>query len=281
MGMYLFLLTIMLTGLFLKAKILKHNNLFYKNNKDNNMPVKASNEDRETYFATLIHDLKTPAFAQIRTMDLLLKGYFGNLTSTQKEIIKETLASEKYMAELVSNILTSYKCREKSLKLQISCFDVTEVLDNIYCSVKSLADANNQTISINYHCTNLFCCADKLQITRVMTNFVSNAIKYGFKNSLINVNLDINSEELDFNVENYSQPIPEEKLSKIYEKFTGGLSHYNSASTGLGLYLSKQIIELHNGKVYAKSFENGRCVFGFKLPLNLRDKSQNKRLQNI
>lgn len=279
--MYLFLLAVILSGLLLKVKIIKSGSPFYKNKNKDNTSVQIQNDDRETFFATLIHDLKTPAFAQIRTMDLLLKGYFGNLTPIQTEIIKETLASEKYMAELVSNILTSYKCREKNLKLHIVCFDVAEVLDNIYHSVKSLADANNQTVNINYHCTNLFCCADKLQITRVMTNFISNAIKYGFKNSPINVNLDMSNEELDFNVENFSQPIPEEKLSKIYEKFTGGLSHYNSAGTGLGLYLSKQIIELHKGQVYAKSFENGLCIFGFKLPLNMKDKSGNKQLQNI
>ena len=233
---------------------------------DNQSSNLNKDNDRETYFATLVHDLKTPAFAQIRTMDLLLKGYFGKLNDTQTQVIKETLASEKYMADIVTNILTTYKCEENKLKLEISCFDAADVLNGIYNSIKSLAEENNQILNINYHCSNLFCVGDKLQISRVMNNLISNAIKYGFKDSIINVNLNINDYQLEFNVENQGHPIPKSKLDKIFEKYTGGMAHYNSASTGLGLYLSKRIIELHNGKIYAKSSNNGKCVFGFVLP---------------
>ena len=235
---------------------------------------KTSQKDKDTYIATLIHDLKTPAFAQIRTLNLLLEGYFGELTDEQKEILKETLLSEKYMTEIVSDILNVYKydCGEMKLKKQF--FNIADTLNDVYKSLNPLAEERNQKININYHCSNLIYFGDKLQITRVMTNLISNAIKYGFPNSVINVNLSYNSKEIYFAVENKTVPIPKEKLSHIFEKFTGGMTHYNSASTGLGLYLSKKIIEIHNGKIFAKCTDDGLCTFGFKLKVKTLAKIQ-------
>lgn len=223
-------------------------------------------KEKETYFATLVHDLKTPANAQIRTLKMLLDGYFGILNSEQAQIIKETLNSEKYMAEIVSDILTAYKCDNSNFKLKLSTFDLPDELNEIYKIMKTLADEKQQQIIINYNCSQLYISADKLQISRVISNLISNAIKYGFSKSVIKIDLNINSSIAEFTVENQGYPIHKEKLSKIFEKFSGNKSTcYNSASTGLGLYLSKKIIDLHGGKIFAKSDKSGKIVFGFRL----------------
>ena len=224
------------------------------------------NTCKETYYATLIHDLKTPNSAQIRSINMLLNGHFGKLNKAQEQILKETLLSEKYMSEIVANILTAYKFDCGKLKLKKCFFDAADLLNNIYLSLKCLAEEKYQKININYHCTNLICYGDKLQISRVMTNLISNAIKYGFANSIININLSINSNELIFSVENSSNPIPKDKLDCIFDKFSGGVAHYNSASTGLGLYLSKKIIDMHNGKIKATSSSDGCACFEFAIP---------------
>jgi len=239
-------------------------------------------KNKETYMATLIHDLKTPNSAQIRILNMLLSGYFGELTAEQKEILKEALLSEKYISEIVSNILTAYKCDCGELKLKKQFFDIAGTLNEVYKSLNFLAEERNQKININYHCSKLIYYGDKLQITRVITNLLSNAIKYGFRGSLINVDIFVNSKKINFTVENETTPIPDEKIRHIFDKFTAGMTHYNSASTGLGLYLSKRIIEMHGGRIFAKCTSDGLCTFGFVLRANSSDKEfqliKNKQL---
>lgn len=272
--MYFVILTLLLCLLFQSRVIEK-----YKSGKSGeNFLLDLYNnkkKNRDTYFATLIHDLKTPAFAQIRTIKMLLDGNFGTLNPDQYQILKETLSSEKYMADIVTNILTAYKCDCSELKLHKQIFDISDVLNTIYESIKGLAEERNQVIQINYKCSSLYAFGDKLQITRVMTNLISNAIKYGNPCSEIVIDLVNDNRNVTFKVENKAQPIPKEKLKRIFDKFTGGMGHYNSAGTGLGLYLSKRIIKMHGGEIFAKSFDDGTCVFGFILNLPVKRSIKN------
>ena len=277
--MYFIILTLLLCMLF-QSKVIEK----YKSGKPNEHFLfnPCNKKNRDTYFATLIHDLKTPAFAQIRTIKMLLDGNFGSLNPDQYQILKETLHSEKYMADIVTNILTAYKCDCSELILQKQTFDIADVLNTIYESIKGLAEDKNQIIQINYKCSNLYAFGDKLQLTRVMTNLISNAIKYGNPYSEIIIDLINDNRNVTFKVENKAQPIPKEKLKRIFDKFTGGMGHYNSAGTGLGLYLSKRIIQMHGGKIFAKSFDDGTCVFGFMLniPAEISTKNQNLHFIN-
>jgi len=234
-----------------------------------------TSKKRNNYFSLLIHDLKTPVYAQIRTLKLMLSGTFGNFTNEQTKIIKEMLNSEMYMADIITNILTEHKYDCTALKLVNSNFDISSALNNVYESAKILAEEKNQILQINYRCSSLYAYGDKLQITRVMTNLISNAIKYGYPNSTIVVNLENDNGNISFCVKDNGASIPKEKLRRIFDKFTGGMNHYNSASTGLGLYLSKKIIEMHKGKIYAKSV-NGINEFGFKLTANKLNNNQTK-----
>lgn len=234
-------------------------------------------KQKSAYLATLIHDLKSPTFAQIRTLKLLLSGAFGTLSKEQNEIIKETLNSENYLAEIVSNILTAYRCENNELQLYFCTFDFIEQVNRVCTDLKPLSNEKSQKINISTNCNLIHISADKLQLTRVINNLISNAIRYGFKNSTINITIKNDNKNLEFSVENKSIPIPSEKLSTIFKKYSNnGMGHYNSASTGLGLYLSKQIIEMHEGKIFAKSTENGMCTFGFTLDKSVICKPDNK-----
>ncbi|MBR6098445.1 HAMP domain-containing histidine kinase [bacterium] len=259
-----FVILVILLCLLLQVRVFgkfEHNNKLLPENFSLNI---LSKKEQDTYFATLIHDLKTPAFAQIRTLKMLLDGSFGTLNPEQHQILKEILGSEKYMADIVSDILTAYKCDNSALRLNKQVFDISDTLNTIYESVKYLAQERNQTLQINYRCSSLDAYGDKLQLTRVMTNLISNAVKYGNPNSIITVDLTNTDGDISFTVKNYGADINKEKLKKIFDKFTGGMSHYNSASTGLGLYLSKKIIQMHGGQIYAKS-SDGINEFGFQL----------------
>ncbi len=260
-------------GIPIKKFFNKQPTYFFNSYVKNKYFSKAEAEkNRYAYFATLIHDLKSPTYAQIRTLKLLLSGAFGSLSKEQTEIIKETLNSENYLAEIVTNILTAYRCESNVLKLNIETLDLAKIINEICDRLRPLSEEKSQKITLSLKGSGgVIINADRLQITRVISNLLSNAIRYGFENSVINIKLKTAAENIELAVENESVPIPQDKLSSLFEKFSNGeMGHYNSASTGLGLYLSKQIIEMHGGKIFAKSTTSGMCTFGFMLPKNIK-----------
>ena len=82
--------------------------------------------EKENFIEMLTHDLKTPIRAQIQALNLLLKDYFGPLNPKQREIIKEIMASNKYMQNMAENVLTNYKIENGRLKIQKTKNDITK-----------------------------------------------------------------------------------------------------------------------------------------------------------
>ena len=236
-----------------------------------NLSNKIKNEQeaekqKQSFLATLVHDLKTPTNAQINTLKLLKSGTFGQLTTEQYHMIELTHDSCRYMSDLISTIMETYNCDYGNVHLQKSEFDISELIIELCESVKTLAMYNQQQIKfpMNQTCT---IYADKLQIKRVLQNLLSNAITYGFKNTTIEIILKTNKNSIEISVKNISKQIPQNELATIFDKFKKtNFSNFNKAGTGLGLYLSKQIVNLHNGKIYAESLDDGTCIFGFRIP---------------
>lgn len=236
-----------------------------------NLSNKIKNEQeaekqKQSFLATLVHDLKTPTNAQINTLKLLKNGTFGQLTTEQYHMIELTHDSCRYMSDLISTIMETYNCDYGNVHLQKSEFDISELIIELCESVKTLAMYNHQQIkfTMNQSCT---IYADKLQIKRVLQNLLSNAITYGFKNTTIEIILKTNKNSIEISVKNISKQIPQNELATIFDKFKKtNFSNFNKAGTGLGLYLSKQIVNLHNGKIYAESLDDGTCIFGFRIP---------------
>ncbi len=225
------------------------------------------NENEKNLIATITHDLKSPASAQVNMLNLLMKGQFGELNPKQYEMIKLTCDSGKYMSDMVSSITASYCCDSNLLKINKQLFDITEIIQIVCDENKYLIKENNQSIIFNYNQKNYMVYGDKLQITRVIFNLISNAITYGFKNSFIVIDLIQNSNYTEFSISNKSNPISKNELKNIFKKFNKTKnSKFNKASTGLGLYSAKKIIKLHRGKIYATCTRDGIFTFGIKIP---------------
>ena len=109
--------------------------------------------------------------------------------------------------------------------------------------------------------------ADKFQLKRVIINFLSNAVNYGYKNTEIIVSVKIDKNNISLDVQNNAPYIPPEKMVDMYKKYkSSNNAKFQKTGTGLGLYLAKQIVDAHNGTVYATSTEDNVCNFGFSIP---------------
>ena len=221
---------------------------------------------RETYVASIGHDLKNPTIAQIRSLELLLKGAFGEISEEQKDLLSMILDSCRYMNGMLSSLLDTYRNYGGAIKLQFSEFSMLELVNE--CVSEMLYVARDKMLDIKLNSSeNCFIYADKVQIRRVIMNLLSNAIKYAYKNTELELNVINESKNVIFEFKNRSPYIPDDKQENIFARYVSYADAHKELGIGLGLYASKKIIESHNGIMYVKSSTDDRNTFGFKIPL--------------
>lgn len=222
---------------------------------------------KETFVATLTHDLKTPTVAQIKFLDLLLNDTFGKLNNEQKDMLCQIQSSCKYMYDLIFTILDTYMFENGQIKIKEDYFNIVELANGTIKELLSLSIEKNQNVNLINNLNTEIIYADKAQIKRVIVNLLSNAITYGFKETVVNIVLSETDSEIKCSIENIAYPIKQELLDDIFLKFkTAGNAKFQKTQNGLGLYLAKQIISAHNGSITVSCNNDGVCAFEFTIP---------------
>ena len=246
---------------------------------DNIDNQKMLDTQREGFVATLGHDLKNPTIAQIRSLELLLKGFFGNLTNEQQEVLEMILDSCKYMNGMLACLLATYRNHCGIIKLSIEEFCIDELINECVAEMAYVAKDKDVNITIKSSLEKLNIKADRIQLKRVIMNLLSNGIKYAYKSTSVELSLMADNINLFFELQNESPFIPKEKQDTIFGQYISYASTLNELGNGLGLYASEKIIHSHGGEMFVKSFEENRNIFGFKLPINPNEKNMNKDIQ--
>lgn len=241
---------------------------------------KRISEQRETYIATLSHDLKTPTIAQVRALELMLSGQFGEFNQEQKEMLKLTLDSCNYMYDMVYTLLSTYKFENGDISLNFSSFNLTKTIEESIQEVSNLAEENSITVEFSNN-SEYMVVADKIEMKRVVINLLSNAINYAFSNSRVVVSINKSGKNLELLVKNSSPYIEPSVMKGLFRKYVSHSDKFNKVGVGLGLYLSKKIVEAHGGKIIAKSFKNQSNIFGFSIPLDCSFDSKPEHLVGI
>ena len=237
---------------------------------DNIDDEKILQAQRETFVASLGHDLKNPTLAQIQAIELLLKGNFGSIPEAQKEILEMVLDSCKYMKALLSSLLATYRNERGVVKLNYEEVLLPELTEECVSEMIYLAKDKGVNINIEENATNPIIYGDKVQIKRVIMNLISNGIKYAFKDSSIRIKIYNESNYTCFQFENNSPYIPPDKRDAIFAQYVSFADAHKELGIGLGLYASKKIVDAHGGNIFVKSFDDNRNIFGFKIP-NTKD----------
>ncbi len=232
------------------------------------LKIKALQDDQETFMATLTHDLKTPVIAQMRALEMLLDEKFGKINEGQKNIIQETLNSNKYMFRMVNNLLSAYKYENNSVNITKSYFDINELIIDCYNQLKYLADDKKQNIYLRFQGESLDLNADIFEIKRVIVNLLSNAINYSEEGGEISISSKLEQDFIIVSFTDNGKGISMEDLPSLFNKYKSFAKKFRQIGTGLGLYLSRHIVESHGGTIYAESEEGKGSVFTIKLPIN-------------
>ena len=221
---------------------------------------------KEDFVATLTHDLKVPIVAESNIINFLLDGKFGEINDKQNVALKNMQASNQELVELVQILLETYKVKETGINLLKENIKLNQFISQIVDEVQPIA--TNSGIKINFNPErDIKVSADPLQLARVIKNLISNAISH----SNTKENIDIKTGEVPgfvtISVIDYGQGIPENELKLIFNKYYSAAKKFRKIGTGLGLYLSQQIVKSHNGEIIVTSEENVRTEFCVKLPI--------------
>ena len=232
---------------------------------------------REDFIATLTHDLRTPAVASIQTLEYFIDGKLGELNEKQNTILTTMKKSQEDMLGLVNTLLEVYKYEAGRLKLVKTPFKFGTLVDECIEQIKPIADSKNQTIEKSYiNLDEKDIIADRNEIRRVIFNLLGNAVKYTQEGGLIQVRAEIDNNDVRFAVKDNGEGIFKKDIPKLFKRFSQGTQEKRSISTGLGLYLSKQIIDAHGGKIWLESDKGKGSEFFFVLldAVNVKDKDE-------
>lgn len=221
---------------------------------------------REDFIATLTHDLRTPLLAAIQTLKFFTDGSLGELTEKQNLLLTTMLQSNKDMLGLVNALLEVYKYESGSIPINKTDFSPNELVNQCCDEIESLAKSKNIELIRELDSTkDIAINADRNEIRRVMMNLLGNAVNYTDENGKILVKSNLNGNDYMFSVKDNGIGISHDDINKMFKRFSQGTKNRRSASTGLGLYLSKQIIEAHGGKIWLESIQNKGSEFFFLL----------------
>jgi PAS domain S-box-containing protein len=234
---------------------------------------KKADKLRDDFIATLTHDLRTPLLAAIQTLKFFHDGALGNLEEKQKLLLSTMQKSNEDLLGLVNALLEVYKYDAEKLVLSKADFNIYELTQHVYNELKPLADSKMIEFNIDCENKNLEIFADRSELRRVICNLCGNAINYTNENGKVTITIKSEGKDLIFSVSDTGCGIPQEDIPNMFQRFSQGTSKKRSTGTGLGLYLSRQIIESHGGKIWLESVLNKGSEFSFLLTDTVRETS--------
>ncbi len=221
---------------------------------------------RDDFIATLTHDMRTPLLAAIQTLKFFLEGAIGTLDEKQKVLLSTMLQSNEDLLGLVNALLEVYRFESGKLTLCKTAFPVKDLVEQCYSELKPLALKKDLNFLVTFELSDdLHIFADRAEIKRVITNLCGNALNYTNKGGEVKVLAKAQNGDFIFSVSDNGNGIPQADIPNLFKRFSQGTARKRSTGTGLGLYLSRQIIDAHGGKIWVDSKVDKGSEFSFLL----------------
>jgi two-component system, NarL family, sensor kinase len=226
---------------------------------------------REDFASTLTHDLKTPLLGAIETLKALEAEKFGPVVPAQQQVLATMVRSHQTSLQLLETLLDIYRNDTEGLELNLAPVDLAVLTEEAAGTLTELAANRHVYLTVNYGESDwrksLWVKGDALQLQRVLINLLVNAINHSPRHSRVTVVLESQAAYQVVKILDTGAGIQPEQFSYLFERFYQGHSQRQNKGSGLGLYLSRQIIVAHNGIIWAENILPVGAMFAFKLPV--------------
>ncbi|NEO28416.1 MAG: HAMP domain-containing histidine kinase, partial [Kamptonema sp. SIO4C4] len=238
--------------------------------------LKQSIDQRENFVHCLTHDLRTPLVAANRMLQVINQGAFGETTPKMEEALSTVISNNDNLLKMLNNLLEVY-CYDVGQKiLSFRDFNLAELLEEVVSELKPLAESQNLDLRTQLEFTENL-TGDRMELRRVFSNLISNGIKFtdeGYvevrSQSLSSADTPLEEQKIQIEIEDTGVGISEEDQKRIFQEFRQGSN--KRSGHGLGLHLSRQILQTHQGDLAVRSQPGQGTTFTITLPVHITEK---------
>lgn len=242
----------------------------YRTIKSQNKKIVAADKIKNEFLASVSHELRTPLNAIIGFSDILTSQVYGNLNDKQVTYVKDIQIAGIQLLGMVNEILDISKIEANAIKLVKRYFEVSRPVIET-CNIL-MPLIKNKNINLSYHIDkDIDIFADYQKIQQVLYNLLSNAIKYTPDKGSIVITVTNTAKKVRFSIKDSGIGIDKKDQKRIFGKFVQleDAFYKKETSTGLGLTITKQLVEMHKGTIKIISEKGKGAEFIVTLPIEL------------
>jgi signal transduction histidine kinase len=229
--------------------------------------LRALDQLKSEFLASMSHELRTPLNSIIGFADVLLEGLDGELNERMEEDVRLIRESGRHLRELIGDILDMSKIESGRMDLRYEDIDLRQMAQDVLAANQPLAQAKNLDLYLDVDDSVLTVPADRTRIRQVLINIMGNAIKFTEKGS-ISLSIHDKDSHVLVAIRDTGIGIKEENIGIVFEQFRqidGGLNRA-AGGTGLGMPITKKLVEIHGGDIWIESVYGQGSTFFFTLP---------------
>jgi len=239
-----------------------------------NQDLERADQMKSEFLANMSHELRTPLNAIIGFSELLQEQFYGPLNTEQDEYLTNIRTAGEHLLGLINDILDLSKIEAGRMELDLEEVDLPQVLASSITIVKEKAHNNGIHLSVDAGDTGAI-TADARKLKQIIFNLLSNAVKFTPSGGAVNLTAHTEGATVAIAVTDTGAGIGPEDQQKLFREFTqvdGSLSRRHEG-TGLGLALTKRLVELHHGTIAVHSVLGAGSTFTVRLPLAMTEDS--------
>jgi PAS domain S-box-containing protein len=226
-------------------------------------------EIKSDFISIVSHELRTPLTAIKGFLSMILKQDFGPLSEKQNHYLSRVYQSNQRMIDLVEDLLESSYIESGKISLTINPVSMENIVGEVVSEVAGKGAAKQIMVKVNRQHRLPLVLADETRLHQILLNLVDNAIKYSNSETEVRIDFKVQADELITIVSDHGVGISGSQIERLFTKF-GRI--YNPMSvqaggTGLGLYIVKNLVESHGGRIWVTSREGKGSKFHFSLPI--------------
>ncbi len=226
-------------------------------------------EIKSDFISIVSHELRTPLSAIKGFMSMLLKKDFGDLTDKQFHYLSRVYQSNQRMIDLVEDLLDISHIEGGKINLDLRPLAMENIIRDVVTELAGKGFERDITLKVNRRYRLPLVLADESRLRQILTNLVDNGIKYSMPKSEVTIDFKIHGDELITSITDKGVGITPSQIGKLFQKFGRVFNPMTvqAGGTGLGLYIVKNLVEAHGGRIWVTSRESAGSKFSFSLPI--------------
>jgi signal transduction histidine kinase/DNA-binding response OmpR family regulator len=229
-----------------------------------------ASKHKSQFLANMSHELRTPLNAVLGYTELILDDVYGETPAKMREVLDRIQRNGKHLLGLINDVLDLSKIEAGQLTLALADYSMREVVASVHSAVESLASEKHIALNVDLAPDLPAAYGDERKLTQVLLNLVGNAIKFTDRGEVA-IKAAAGNGSITVSVRDSGAGISEADQAKIFEEFQQAESSITreKGGTGLGLTISKRIVELHGGRIWVESSPGEGSTFSFTLPVRV------------